>query len=124
MKTELVNIVTKSGTETVVLLTTELNELTPTERVRALELAIWLVDEGWTVMTTTDSPLAPVVRKGAEAMHGTYREYERSQVTDIARAATQLPPQLGHRFGPETWPRMASRISFSRLLRQNMVEHS
>lgn len=71
MKTELVNLVTTGGTETVVLLSTELDELTAAERIRALELTICLVDEGWTVMTTADSPLAPVVRKGAEAMHGT-----------------------------------------------------
>ena len=49
MKTELVNLVTNHSTETVVLLTTELDELTPAERARAVELAIWLIDEGWTV---------------------------------------------------------------------------
>ena len=98
MKTELVNLVTKSGTETVVLLTTELDELTPTERVRALELAIWLVDEGWTVMTTVDSPLGPVVRKAVEAMHGTYRTLGNTKGGRIRTAERQLPPRLGHLF--------------------------
>jgi hypothetical protein len=101
MKTELVNLVTTGGTETVVLLTTELDALTPTERVQALELAIWLVDEGWTVMTTTDSPLAPVVRKGAEAMHGTYRAIEDRRSASIQPSPFRLSPRFGGRsMGP------------------------
>ncbi|NNC13412.1 hypothetical protein HII28_16190 [Planctomonas sp. JC2975] len=94
MKTELVNLVTTDGTETVVLLSTELDEPTPTERIRALELAIWLVDEGWTVMTTTDSPLAPVVRKGAEAMHGTYHTIEDSRSSRVEPCEYRLPPRF------------------------------
>ncbi|NNC12104.1 hypothetical protein HII28_09455 [Planctomonas sp. JC2975] len=95
MKAGLVNLVTTDGTETVVLLSTELDELTPTERVRALELAIWLVDEGWTVMTTADSALAPVVRKGAEAMHGNYRSTEDRGEAHIQPSQHHLPPRLG-----------------------------
>ena len=97
MKTELVNLVTADTTETIVLLTTELDELTSTERVRALELAIWLMDEGWTVMTMADSPLAPVVRKGAEAMHGTYRSYDSRNAARIESSRHQLPPTLDGR---------------------------
>ena len=96
MKTELVNLVTNDSTETVVLLSTELDELTPSERVRALELAIWLIDEGWTLMTTAESPLAPVVSKGAEALHGTYRPYESAAAGRIETTEKQLPP---HRCG-------------------------
>jgi hypothetical protein len=99
MKTELVNLVTNNSTETVVLLTTKLDELTPAERVRALELAIWLIDEGWIVMTMADSPLTPVVRKGAEAMHGTYRSYEGEAAGRIEKAGIQLPPHHNHHFG-------------------------
>ncbi|GAB3393368.1 hypothetical protein GCM10027568_22330 [Humibacter soli] len=97
MKAELVNLVTTGGTETAVLLTTELDELTPTEHVRALELTIWLVDEGWTVTTTTGSPLASVVRKGAEAMHGTYHAIPDLTLTRIQRSRHHLPPRLGIR---------------------------
>jgi hypothetical protein len=89
MKAQLVDLVTTNGTETAVLLSTELDDLTPAERVQALELAIWLVDEGWTVMTTTDSPLAPVVRKGAEAMHGTYHEI-------VERSSARIEPSPHH----------------------------
>ena len=92
MKTELTNLVTNKGTETVVLLSTELDELTAAERVRALELAIWLIDEGLTVMTTADSPLAPVVRKGAAAMHGAYRSYEGAAAARIERARPSYLP--------------------------------
>lgn len=91
MKTELVNLVTTGGTDTVEVLSTELNELTLAEGVRALELAIWLIDEGWTVMTMTDSPRAPVIRKGAEAMHGTYRSYEHTSAGRIDTSPLQLP---------------------------------
>jgi hypothetical protein len=109
VKTELVNLVTTGGTETVVLLSTELDELTHAERVRGLELAIWLIDEGWTVMTTADSPLAPIVRKGAEAMHGTYRPYEGAAASHIETAGIQLPPHHDHEhFGWSSGARMQS----------------
>ena len=62
MKTELVNPVTTGGTETVVLLSTELDELAAAERFRALELAVCLKDEGWTVVTAAHSTLAPASR--------------------------------------------------------------
>lgn len=65
--------------------------------MRALELAIWLVDEGWTVMTTTDSPLAPVIRKGAEAMHGTYRAIEDHGSARVEPSQYRLPPRLERR---------------------------
>ena len=55
MKAELVNLATKDGTETVVLLSTDLADLTREEQVRVVELTVWLVDEGWTVATTTES---------------------------------------------------------------------
>ncbi|GAB3388534.1 hypothetical protein GCM10027568_09640 [Humibacter soli] len=97
MKAELVNLVTPGSTETVVLLATDLNELTPTERIQTLELTIWLIDEGWTVTTTTDSPLAPVVRKGAEAMHGTYRPIDGSRASHVESSRCKLPPIFGGR---------------------------
>ena len=94
MKAELVNLVTKSGTETVVLLSTDVDRLTRQERVQAVELAVRLVDEGWTVMTRADSPLAEVVRRGTDAMSGTYRALEEHGSMSVTNASYPLPPQV------------------------------
>lgn len=94
MKAELVNLATTSGTETVVLLSTDLDKLTPEERVQAVEVTVWLVDEGWTVMTRADSPLADLVRRGVEAMSGTYRALEEHGAVRVATAPHPLPPRV------------------------------
>ena len=94
MKAELVNLATTSGTETVVLLSTDLDKLTTQERVQAVEVTVWLVDEGWTVMTRGDSPLADLVRRGAEAMSGTYRALEEHGATRVATASHPLQPRV------------------------------
>jgi hypothetical protein len=91
MKAELVNLVTKSGTEMVVLLSTDLDRLTPEERVQAVEVTVWLVDEGWTVMTRADSPLAGPVQRGAEAMSGTYRALEKHASMRVTTTQHPLP---------------------------------
>ena len=95
MRAELVNLVTKGRTETVVLLTTDLTELTPEEKVRVVELTVWLVDEGWTVMTGADSPLAGLVQRAADAMAGSYRTVEDSTDVRIVASARRLPPLIG-----------------------------
>ena len=92
MKAELVNLATKDGTETVVLLSTDLADLTREEQVRVVELTVWLVDEGWTVATTTESPLADLVRRGADAMAGTYRTAEQAPGLRVVPSERQLPP--------------------------------
>ena len=92
MKTELVNLATKDGTQTVVLLSTDLQVLTSEEKVRALELALWLVDEGWAVTTATDSPLAVVVRRGADVLHGAYVNLHDLPDACVAATGQQLPP--------------------------------
>ena len=94
MKAELVNLVTKGGTETVVLLSTDVDRLTVQERVQAVEVTVWLVDEGWTVMTRAHSPLAEVVRRGAEAMSGTYRALEEHAGMRVTASPHPLPPQV------------------------------
>lgn len=91
MKAELVNLVAQDGTQTVVLLSTDLQVLTSEEKARALELAVWLVDEGWTVTTATDSPLAEVVRRGADALRGTYLAVDDGSAP--VTAGHQLPPR-------------------------------
>ena len=94
MKAELVNLVTTNGTETVVLLSTDVDRLTRQERVQAVEVTVWLVDEGWTVMTRADSPLADLVRRGAEAMSGTYRALEEHAGMRVTASSHPLPPQM------------------------------
>ncbi|NNC13761.1 hypothetical protein HII28_18000 [Planctomonas sp. JC2975] len=94
MKAELVNLVSKGKRETVVLLSTDAEDLTLPERVRVMELTVWLVDEGWTVMTTAESPLADLVRRGAEAMAGTYRTMEDLSGVQVVPAPQQLPPRI------------------------------
>jgi len=45
-------------------------------------------------MTATDSPLAPVVRKGTEAIHGTYGAIpNRAHIEPYGRA---LPPRFSN----------------------------
>lgn len=90
---------TNDKTETVVLLNTEFDELTAAEHVRAPELAMWLIDEGWTIMASAESPLAPVVRKGAEAMHSTHVSYQGAAAGGIETAGVQLGPHHNHHFG-------------------------
>jgi len=92
MRAELVDLVTKEGTRTVVLLSTDLQVLTSEEKARGLELALWLVDEGWTVTTTTNSPLAEVVRRGAEALCGTYVNLPDDAAAGVAATRRRLPP--------------------------------
>jgi hypothetical protein len=93
MRAELVNLVTKGRTETVVLLTTNLQVLTSEEKVRALDLAVWLVDEGWTVMTTADSQLAEVVRLSAQALGGTYIELKDEPGMQMTSTRHPMPPR-------------------------------
>ena len=95
MKAELVNLVTKNGTETVVLLSTDVEEVTDEERIRVVELAVWLADEGWTVATVAESPLAEVVRRGVEAMRGTYLSLCEIPGVWMTPSPDQLPPQIG-----------------------------
>ena len=94
MRAELVNLVTKDGTETVVLLSTDLHKLTRQERVQAVEVTVWLVDEGWTVMTRADSPMADLVRRGAEAMSGTYRALDEHTGMRVTTSSHPLPPRV------------------------------
>ena len=94
MKAELVNLVTKNGTETVVMLSTDLDNITVVERVRVIELTVWLVDEGWTVVTSVESPLAAPVRKAAAAMSGTYRQLEETAGIRVEPSPDHLPPRM------------------------------
>ncbi|MGA0567326.1 hypothetical protein ACO2Q7_08350 [Rathayibacter sp. KR2-224] len=71
----------------VVLITSEADV---DERLKAMEVTVWLVDEGWTVATTEASPLANAVRKAAEAMAGTYRTL--ADPDHVELCASQLPP--------------------------------
>ena len=83
---------TKDGAQTVVLLSADLQVLTSEEKVRALEVAVWLVDEGWTVMTTTDSPLEEVVRRSARALDGTFIELQEESAVHVSPAPHAMPP--------------------------------
>ncbi|HVX07327.1 hypothetical protein, partial [Humibacter sp.] len=95
-----VNLVTKDGAHTVVLLSTDLQVLTSAEKVRALEIALWMVDEGWTVMTATDSPLAEVVRQSARALDGSYIELKDEPGMQVIPTRHRMPP----------WSRLAGGI--------------
>lgn len=97
MKAELVNLVTKGATEMVVRLSTDVDNPTPEERVRVIELTVWLVDEGWTVTTTADSVLAEAVRSAVRAMGGTYVLLP-ADGAELVHVAQPLPP-LMHRMG-------------------------
>ena len=89
MKTELVNPVTGRGTDMVVLITSDTAEVDVDERLQVMEVTVWLVDEGWTVVTPEGSPLADAVRKAAEAMSGTYRTLEDPDHVELCES--QLP---------------------------------
>lgn len=94
MKAELVNLQTRHGTDMAVLITADTAEPTLVERLRAVEVTVWLVDEGWTVITTAASPLAGIVRKGAEAMGCTYRTLENPTWLHATHCPSQLPPHV------------------------------
>jgi hypothetical protein len=64
------------------------------ELQRAVELTIWLVDEGWTVMTRADSVLAEAVRSGAAAMHGTYRAVGDDPSARLVPTVVGLSPRV------------------------------
>jgi hypothetical protein len=53
-------------------------------------MTVWLVDEGWTLVTTAASPLAGIVRKGAEAMAGAYETLQDPDRVELC--ASQFPP--------------------------------
>lgn len=59
------NLAIHHGTDTVVLMTCQTKGPTLDERLQVLEVTLWLVDEGWTGVTTATSPLADIVQKGA-----------------------------------------------------------
>ncbi|GAB3396369.1 hypothetical protein GCM10027568_30330 [Humibacter soli] len=92
MKAELVELVTKGRTETVVLISTQEQAITQEEKREAAQLTVWLVDEGWTVTTRADSPLADVVRRAAQAMRGKYRDVP-SEEPNVTVSQHQLSPR-------------------------------
>jgi hypothetical protein len=95
MKAELVNLVSKNGTETVVLLSTDLTHLTREEQVQVVEFTVWLIDEGWTVATTAGSPLANLVHRATEAMASSYRTVEDDSTVQMVPSGRRLPPLIG-----------------------------